>query len=60
LLIEFLPGIHNDIGSELHEASKDTTTTHIIAISGFKRPSVEVQLVKALHLYEARAICSGR
>ena len=41
LLIELLSGIRSGIGSEVHEAFKDTGTTHIIAISGFKLLSID-------------------
>ncbi len=36
MLIEPIPGIHSGIGSEVSQAFKDTSTNHIIAISGFK------------------------
>jgi len=36
LLIELFPGIHRCIGSEVAQTVKDTSTTHIIAISGFE------------------------
>jgi len=36
LLIELLPSIEGDTSSKIPEALKDASTTHIIAISGFK------------------------
>ena len=36
LLIELLPGIHSCVGSEVPQAFKDTSATHIITISGLK------------------------
>ena len=45
MLIESLPGIHSGIGSEVREAFNDTSTTHIIAISGFKTSRMETMSV---------------
>lgn len=41
LLVELLPGIHSCNGPEVPQAFKDTGTTHIIAISGFKLLSID-------------------
>ena len=41
MLIELLPGIHRCIGSEVSQTFKDTSTTHIIVIYGFKMSSCD-------------------
>ncbi len=41
LLIEPLPGIDSGISSEVPQTFKDTSTTRIIAISGFKLLSID-------------------
>ena len=41
MLIELIPGIDSGISPEVPQAYNDTSTTHIIAISGFKLLSID-------------------
>ncbi len=41
LLLQLIPAIESGISSEMPEAFNDTSTTNIIAISGFKLQGID-------------------
>jgi hypothetical protein len=49
-----LPGIESGIRSELCEAANDTSTTHIIAISGFKLLPIDVLQINNIGFIDSR------